>query len=248
MIVSTCCDLRYETFEELAVENSATALDWLSPAERVLWRRFRSPVRKQTFLAGRILAKRLLQERHSAASACKPGQITILSDRPGSSGVRPRVTLAGRRLVYSLSISHTCDRVLVGGTNRFGLTVGVDLVRMRRLGSAFERSWLTGAEATLLRQNQVDMTVADIWAMKEAVYKACNRGEAFTPRSIEIHLAADGTTVRYHGRNLRNRCRVRVWRWGDEVAAVATYRRLDMRKHEQPTDSNESSSALALKF
>jgi phosphopantetheinyl transferase len=118
---------------------------------------------------------------------------------------------------------------------------------MRRLGSAFERSWLTAAEAAFLQQNQVDMTVADIWAMKEAVYKACNRGEAFTPRSIEIHLAADGTTVRYHGHNLRNRCRVRVWRWGDEVAAVATYRRLGIRKHERPTNSNESSNSLTLR-
>ena len=246
MIVCACCDLHYATFEELAVENSAMALDWLSPAESALWKQFRSPMRKQTFLAGRILAKRLLQERHCPALACKPGQITILSNRPGSSGIRPRITLAGRRLVYSLSISHTCDTVLVGGTNRFGLTVGVDLVRMRRLGAAFERSWLTEAEAALLRDNEVDMTVSDIWAMKEAVYKACNRGEAFAPRSVEIRLAADGPTVRYHGRNLRHRCRVRVWRWGDEVAAVATYRRRGMRKHERPTDLNESSNSLTL--
>lgn len=229
MIPSTSCDLRYSTFEELAVKNTATASDWLSKAELALMNRFRSSVRRHTFLAGRIMAKRLLQEQHSAASACAPRRINIQSNSEGSTGIRPRVTLAGRRMAYSLSISHTFDSVIVAGINRFGASVGVDLVRTRNLGPAFERSWLTDAESALLGENRDELTVADIWAMKEAVYKACNRGEPFAPRKVEVLITGEGTAVRYHGRHLKDRCSVRVWRLGEDVAAVATYQRLHLR-------------------
>jgi phosphopantetheinyl transferase len=229
MIVSAQCDLRYATLADLEVQNAATAADWLSDEELALWRRFRAAMRKDTFLAGRILAKRLLQAQHCAAALSRPAQITIRSNDPGSSGVRPRIMFGGHRLAYSLSISHTGDAVLVGGTNRFGVSVGVDLVRMRSLGAAFERSWLTDAEAAFLKQNRDDMSVADIWAMKEAVYKAVHRGESFAPRSVVILLEPEGTTVHYHGRNLRERCHVRIWRLGGQVAAVAMYQRLGAR-------------------
>jgi phosphopantetheinyl transferase len=243
MIVSAQCDLRYATLTDLDVGSAATAGNWLSTAELALWSQFRSAVRKDTFLAGRVLAKRLLREQHCVAAACKPAQLTIHSDGPASSGIRPHVMLASRRLEYSLSISHTCDAVLVGGTNQFRMSVGVDLVRMRKLGAAFERSWLTVAEAEFLRHNQDDMTVADIWAMKEAVYKACHCGESFAPRSIEIRLEPEGTTVYYHGQNLKHRCTVRIWRLGDEVAAVATYQRLDSRLR---SNGEKRSASLAI--
>lgn len=224
MIVSAQCDLRYATLTELGVQSPATAVNWLSAAELDHWRRFRSPVRKDTFLAGRILAKRLLQERHCAAANCQPAQIAIHSAVNSSTGMRPWIALSGQRLVYALSISHTCDAVFVGGTNRFGISVGVDLVRMRKLGAAFERTWLSEDELALLKRNRHDMTSADIWAMKEAVYKACHHGEAFAPRTVEIRMEPEGTTVRYRGHDLTNCCAVRIWRLGDEIAAVATYR------------------------
>jgi phosphopantetheinyl transferase len=248
MIVSSAqCALHYATFEELEIQSAATAIDWLSTAELDLWRQFRSTVRKSTFLAGRVLAKRLLRQQHCAAATCKPAQITIRSGGSSSTGVRPRATLSGHRLAYSLSISHTCDAVLVGGTNQFGMSVGVDLVRMRKLGAAFERSWLTETEAEFLRQYQDDMTVADIWAMKEAVYKACHRGESFAPRSVEIRLEPEGTTVYYHGRNLKNRCTVRIWRLGDEVAAVATYERVPARNGHASELRNGALRSLGMK-
>jgi len=243
MIVSAQCDLRYATLEELEVQSAAAAVDWLSTDELDLWRKFRSDVRRDTFLAGRILAKRLLRAQHCTAALARPSQITIRSDA-SSSGVRPRIMLDGHRLAYSLSISHTCDAVLVGGTNRFGVSLGVDLVRMRTLGAAFERSWLTETESAFLRQNEDDMTVADIWAMKEAVFKAVHRGESFAPRSVEILLEPEGTTVHYHGRNLRDRCRLRVWRLGGEVAAVATYQRLGARPRPHNNKRSVSSAIL----
>lgn len=233
MIASAQCALRHAALADLEVHSASTAGDWLSSDELELWRKFRTDVRKDTFLAGRVLAKRLLQAEHCAAAQVPPSQITIRSDA-SSSGVRPRIMLGEQRLAYALSISHTCDGVLVGGTNRFGVSVGVDLVRMRSLGAAFERSWLTEAEAALLRHNRGDMTMADIWAMKEAVFKAVHRGESFAPRSVEIRLEPEGSGVYYHGRNLSDRCHVRVWRLGDEVAAVATYQRLRARPRPQP--------------
>lgn len=252
MIASAQCELYYATLTDLEVESASTASDWLSEDELALWHKFRATVRRDTFLAGRILAKRLLRAQHSAASHAVPSQITIRSDA-SSTGVRPRIMLGGHRLAYSLSISHTCDAVLVGGTNRFGISIGVDLVQMRALGAAFERSWLTEAESTCLRENEGEMTVADIWAMKEAVFKAVHRGESFAPRSVEIHLKPEGMTVFYHGRNLGDRCHLRVWRLGDEVAAVATYQRLGARsqrnselRDSQFTTSNPIPCSLRL--
>lgn len=232
MIVSAHCDLSYAALADLEVHSLTTANDWLSKEELALWQKFRSEVRRDTFLAGRILAKRLLRSEHCTAALAIPSQITIRSDDAsgGSSlGVRPRIMLGGHRLAYSLSISHTCDAVIVAGTNRFGVSVGVDLVQMRSLGAAFERSWLTDAESEFLRQNEGDMTVADVWAMKEAVFKAVHRGESFAPRSVEIHLQPEGTTIHYHGRDLTDRCRLRVWRLGGQVVALATYQRLGAR-------------------
>ncbi len=228
MIVSAQCDLRYASLADLEVYSTTTAATWLSEDELASWRSFRSEVRRNTFLAGRILAKRLLQAEHCRASSTVPSQIVIRSN-DASAGVRPRIKLGEQRLAYSLSISHTCDAVLVGGTNRFGVTVGVDLVKMRSLGAGFERSWLTDAEFAFLRLNEDHMTVADIWAMKEAIYKAVHRGESFAPRSVEIRLEPEGTTVYYHGRNLSDRCNLRVWRFRGEVAAVATYQRYGAR-------------------
>lgn len=226
MIVSTQCDLRYAPFSDLELQRRSTGTDWLSQDELESWHTFRSDVRRNTFLAGRILAKRLLRAQHSTGWFTAPSQITICS-KNDSSGVRPYIKYGENRLGYSLSISHTCDAVLVGGTNRFGVSIGVDLVEMRSLSAGFQRSWLTDNEISLLQQNEDHMTVADIWAMKEAVYKAVHDGESFAPRNVEICLEPDGITVFYLRRNISERCKVRVWRFRGQIAAVATYQRLD---------------------
>ncbi len=238
MIVSAPCDLEYAKLADLEVERASTARDWLSEDELVLWHKFRAASRRDTFLAGRILAKRLLRKQQLAASRVAPSRITIRSDA-ASQGVRPWVLLDGHRLAYALSISHTSDAVLVGGTNRFGISVGVDLVPRRPLGAPFERSWLTEAESTCLRENGGETTVADIWAMKEAVFKAVHHGEPFAPRCVEIRLEAERRTVFYHGRNLGDRCQLRVRRLGNQVAAVATYQRLGTRS-QSPSELHVS--------
>ncbi|QEG35089.1 4'-phosphopantetheinyl transferase family protein [Bythopirellula goksoeyrii] len=226
MIVSAQCDLRYAPFSDLQLQRSTTGTDWLSQDELESWRTFRSDVRRNTFLAGRILAKRLLRAQHCTAWFTAPSQITICSNNV-SSGVRPYIKFGENRLGYSLSISHTCDAVLVGGTNRSGVSVGVDLVEMRSLSAGFERSWLTDTEIALLHKNKDHLTVADIWAMKEAVYKAVHNGESFAPRNVEICPEPDGIIVFYRGKDISDRCKVRVWRFRGQIAAVATYQRLD---------------------
>jgi len=225
MIASPECTYRYATFRELEVENSATAQSWLAEDELALWEGFRSDVRKHSFLAGRVLAKQLLQDQHGKASQCHPRQISIRSKTVGNMGQRPGVWVGGSRLDYEFSISHTHQSVVVTGTNRCGFSVGVDLVNRRSLGPAFERSWLTEAESTARETEQCNLTVADVWAMKEAVYKACNRGEPFAPRRVEIVCRAEGTTVRFGGHDLSDRCYVRAWRSGEEIIAMATYQR-----------------------
>ena len=239
MIVSAQCDLRYAPFTDLELERTTTGTDWLSQDELASWRTFRSDVRRNTFLAGRILAKRLLRAQHCTSWFTAPSQISIYSNDV-SSGVRPYIKLGENRLGYSLSISHTSNAVLVGGTNRNGVSVGVDLVEMRSLGAGFERSWLTDAEIALLRQNEDNMTVADIWAMKEAVYKAVHTGESFAPRNVEICLQPEGVTVFYRGEDISDHCKVRVWRFRGQIAAVATFQ----RHHKLPKSYLDNHDAL----
>ena len=52
----------YASLADLPARNAAAADRWLSPAERRTWHRMGSQERRATWLAGRIVAKRLLSE------------------------------------------------------------------------------------------------------------------------------------------------------------------------------------------
>jgi len=215
------CNLRYARIDDLAIDCPTTVLSGLSAIEQDDWRQMRSSARRATFLAGRLVAKQLLQQQYPALRAYELTQITIRSNRQGGRSDRPHVEIAGRRLPYSLSITHTDRSVLVGCSDQIGTLVGVDLVHRRDLGSPFERTWLTAAERNLLCQWDDDLSAADLWAMKEAAYKACQQGESFQPRRIEIERDDDRWIVRYRGRDLSAHCTLSTWRTGDEIAALA---------------------------
>jgi hypothetical protein len=57
--------------------------------------------------------------------------------------------------------------------------------------------------------------------MKEAVYKALNRGEPFVPRHVEVLPDGQfGYDVRYAGAPLDRRATFRCWRIGDQTAVM----------------------------
>ena len=180
----------------------------------------RSPERQATWLAGRILAKQLLRERLAAepgkAGTDSPRELHIESRSITSGlGTRPTVRVKDRWLEWGLSIAHSSRGVLVALVPGDESTVGVDLASTDNGGSlawcfsAAERRWLAalpmhgrGAER--------------LWAMKEAIFKACKQGEGFAPQRIEI--VADGQQLHAAGHSVRALQSSRV---DTQIAALA---------------------------
>lgn len=207
---------RYTTMADLSVLDAAAAVRWLSPQEQQAWRRMRSAARRTTWLAGRIAAKQLLRQ---CLSETGPADIHIES-RGGGRGQRPSVFISGRPIPCALSIAHTSRGVLVAVSSEPGITLGVDLVGPQTCGlehlawcyTPAERRWLAAGPAPARSSEQ-------LWAMKEAIYKACQQGEGFAPRQIEIVPGCDPRYAMLHrGRAVRS---VQSWRVDGQFAALA---------------------------
>ncbi len=106
--------VQYATLAELLAAGPG-ADDWLSPGERQAWQAMRSAERRSTWLAGRVLAKRLLREvlglaaRDSVAGVPSAIHIDSRSARAGH-GERPRVFVSERFEPCAISIAHTSRR------------------------------------------------------------------------------------------------------------------------------------------
>lgn len=223
MVTSIGC--RYASLADLRVHPTGTAVHWLSPAERQAWGQMRSPERRATWLGGRVLAKQLLRECLSDVASqgeeLTPEEIHIESRSSVSGlGERPSVFASGRALACALSIAHTSRGVLAAVATEPGVALGVDLVSPGDLRPASLEWCFTPAERRLLAEAPAHGRMAErLWAMKEAVYKACQQGEGFAPQRIEVAPDSRG-----HCRNfdttqvLRN---LQCWRIDGQIAALA---------------------------
>jgi phosphopantetheinyl transferase len=182
---------RYATHEELRrLQTPGGEHRWLTPREQSVYARLRADARRATWLAGRMLAKRLVADYVVANRLDLPtvqrGRVEIDSGQSGQRRLAPRIRIAGQVLPWSLSISHTRRGVLVALTSTPALRIGVDLVEPAVFGEGFADLWFTPAERHWLRHRGVPHGASLLWAAKEAVYKAVNQGERFYPRQIEI--------------------------------------------------------------
>lgn len=130
-----------------------------------------------------MLKRMLLGSRYIGCSAY---DLTIdsRSATPGH-GERPIVALRGLGQPLSLSIAHSDRAVLVAIGDAGATSVGVDLVARDAVGEHLawtftpaERQWLAAASSP-------NYAAGELWARKEAIYKACQRGEGFQPAAIE---------------------------------------------------------------
>jgi hypothetical protein len=182
----------------------------------------RAPQRRATFLAGRIAAKRLLMESMPDTgthfASLRPADMHI-ETRAGDAarGQRPAVLLMGRPSPLAMSIAHTARGVLVAMANEPDVTPGVDLVDdQRRLHhlewcfAASERRWVAATAGRGAGQ---------LWAMKEALYKASHDGEGFAPGQIDVAHAGGPL---YPGLSSRRVVRsLQIWRVDGHFAALA---------------------------
>lgn len=212
----------FATFAELEREFGDARADWLSAAERERLRRFRHPGHRAASAWGRVLSKQLLLAS-GAVPEIAPRRISIESKNAQGQGVEPTVSVDGVRWNCRVSISHT-QRAVQVAVSRFPATrIGVDLVDLdeSNLSVPALRTWFTPAELDEITRAG-ETSVSRFWAAKEAAFKACQRGERFTPRRIEISpTSAAGFTARCHFPGATRTCEIAVREQNRHVVAVA---------------------------
>ncbi len=214
-------------------ELSPTDNDCLHRWERARYDGFRSPLRRATFLAGRIAAKRLLTR--TACPAADLRDLAILSWNRAGRGVPPRVWFRGRLLPGNLSISHDDWQAVAVWTAPHAAPIGIDVStaaaaefpRGALLFGPEELRWLreSGSQSRGATRagNDRGETARDWFSLKEAAFKVS--GEAsFQPlrfrlaTSVERNCDRNGDCpphdfeTRLESRSLATRCRLALAR------------------------------------
>ena len=216
--------VRYHRFDELRGSVDLGDGSWLTEAEYSELRRFRDESRRETWLFGRWAAKSLIQDQF-AVSPPEAAEIEILSRDADGRAVRPTVRIAGRPAVGCLSITHSSQAVLAALSLQADCRVGVDLSAVERVGGGFVQTWFTPGEQGQIAQDE--RRAALFWAVKEAVYKACNEGESFVPQKIEVQCEADEVYCCRYGNVRLSAPDIRVWTVDGQIAVLVTYRRAE---------------------
>lgn len=195
-----------------ALGGAEAVLRTLDPAEQAEGDAWRDPGRREEWLLGRLLARRTIAWKH-------PGtDVAILSLNAESRSDRPRVLVDGKDPGWSLSISHTDRGMLVAFADDGRTEVGADLVVPERFAPSFLAAWFTGDERRDL-VGATDFDAAAVWAVKEAVYKACQHGEGFAPRRIEVvRRPGRKFACRWFGAPLDDVAEIVAWTVDEQVA------------------------------
>lgn len=173
------------TLADLRRDPRFPASDWLSAAERETLEQFRHPASAERWRAGRWMVKRLVCEMTGARSS----EIEIVSRDGLNRPLRPRVVVSGRVAPWDVAISHDERQIAVAVTRADASRIGLDLVDAeadQRPNTHWDQLWFSCRELELISSQA--LSPARMWSAKEAAYKATNRGEKFTPRSIEIEF------------------------------------------------------------
>jgi len=164
-------------------------LRWLSAAEQSELAAWRDHKRREQWLAGRWIAKRLLCRSTLTEELLR---VEILSRTAEGLGSQPRIIVDGRRLDRRLSISHAGRSVLVGlgaPHSKIGVDLALDLPRSERFRAAWfsprENAWLGSSPE---RRGPI------LWGLKESIFKATAEGQAWSPRVVEV-LAIENRMV-----------------------------------------------------
>ncbi|MEX0793781.1 MAG: 4'-phosphopantetheinyl transferase superfamily protein [Pirellulaceae bacterium] len=164
-------------------------LHWLSEAEHSELVTWRDHQRREQWLAGRWIAKRLLC---LSTLSEELRRVEILSRTAAGLGSQPRVIIDGKRLDRRLSISHAGRSVLVG-LGAPHSKIGVDLALGVPHSERFRAAWFSPRENAWLG-NSPGRRGPILWGLKEAIFKAQADGQAWNPRAVEV-LAIENSLV-----------------------------------------------------
>ena len=177
----------------------ADTLDGLSVAERIVLERLRHPQRRREFLAARRLTKALARRHGFVPETVRDCDLSVLP-APGEASRRPRLmvhltvddsttdsasgshALSGQIVPVDVSISHAGQRVAVALAR--GSRVGVDLVAPKDVRDDRLAPWLTHAERNVAVVES--LRLSELWAMKEAAFKATSTDQPFRPGDFPV--------------------------------------------------------------
>ena len=213
--------VRYASFETLRATGIDNALPWLRGAnERAELERLSAESRQQNWKWGRILSRQLLRDQ-GVVRESSGNQLEILSINAFGQNDRPAVYIDGVLQAVSLSISHSDRGILVALSA--ATRVGVDLVDLEqeRFGSLWV--WMTNSERAWMNRSDLRQQ-ATVWAVKEAVYKALNEGESFSPLSVAVVQGVHGRySCFYKDRDMRSICQIHISELDSHLVAVVEY-------------------------
>jgi phosphopantetheinyl transferase len=213
-------DWRYARLDDLRRTHPGDLQD-LTAAERAELAYWRHAERREEWILSRALARQVVCAYAICQMSGAP-RVEICSRDTLGRGIRPRVTIAGEPARISLSISHTRSAALVAICTTPGVAIGADLVLKAPLGKTFFETWFDEHER---RSAEVEVFAAcRLWAVKEAVYKAANQNDPFSPRQIVLRGAPGEYRCSYRGVDLGDCCQITTWDCDDHVAALAVLR------------------------
>ncbi|QDU76347.1 4'-phosphopantetheinyl transferase superfamily protein [Bremerella volcania] len=171
------------------------AQSWLTDLELSELSYWKDSSRRNQWLAGRWLAKRLVTR---SLNVDLLREVEILSRGKDGLGKSPTITVGGISISCRLSISHSNQAILVGMTSS-DARIGVDVASGVPLTPGFRSRWFNDKEVKWIETNTpIRLPVA--WALKESIFKACGNERKWDPRSVEL-VAIDKNRVhsRIHG-------------------------------------------------
>lgn len=227
---------RYMPVGEWNQHCEKTVVTSLSASEQAELNRYKNRQRRQDWLRGRFVAKQLISET-CFDSQMSWESISILSQNEQQESVAPTVLIDGMEQPGSLSISHTKRGAWAGICLDQYLRLGVDLAVIEQFSDAFVKTWMTQAEQELIQDNLAkrNETIAIIWAIKEATYKACNTGEAYQPHRCHVSQR-DGAKFecRYEYKDRVQSTNVKTDRIDGQVVAIVTSNASESNPHNEP--------------
>ncbi len=173
-----------EIHESLAADEQATLKRYLAPQEQARFKELKTDKRKIDWLAGRIVAKRLIRESHFAHDgAIVPySAINIVPDELGA----PQVSIAGEKAgSQRISISHSAGCAAAMLSVEPGVRPGIDVESVEARDPSFIRDYFTDAERAAAKGRDPAHLFTAVWAVKEAVVKALGIGARVDLREIE---------------------------------------------------------------
>jgi len=214
--------VRYASFDTLRTSAGDHGAPWLRGTNELAeLERLTAESRRQTWRWGRILSRDLLRECGVVCDSSSE-QTEILSINAFGQNDRPAVYVDGRQQAVSLSISHSDRGILVALSA--AMRVGVDLVDLEQGPLDSLWVWMTNSERAWMHRSDLRQQ-ATVWAVKEAVYKAVNEGESFSPLSVTVVQGIHGRySCFYRNRDMTSICHIHISEMDSHLAAVVEYR------------------------